>query len=72
MTNYFDTVEMGSIGTKEAAKRLRLSPRRVAAMITQGIIHATKVGSTWIIEESEIVRVAKIERPPGRPRKKKK
>jgi excisionase family DNA binding protein len=61
---------MGQIGTKEAAKLLELSPRRVAAMISQGIIHATKVGSTWIIDEAEIARVRRLPRPPGRPRKK--
>jgi len=60
---------MPAIGTTEAAKRLKVSPRRVAAMITGGIIRASKVGKTWIIEESEIARVQKLPRPTGRPRK---
>jgi excisionase family DNA binding protein len=62
---------MGTIGTTEAAKRLGLSARRVAAMISQGIIRATKVGNTWVIDDAEIARVKKLSRRPGRPRKKK-
>jgi excisionase family DNA binding protein len=60
---------MASIGTTEAARRLKITPRRVAALITHGIIRATKVGKTWIIEESEITRMQKLSRPTGRPRK---
>lgn len=60
---------MGTIGTTEAAKRLGISPRRVAAMVTQGIIKASKIGNTWIIEDAEIARVQRSKRPPGRPRK---
>ncbi len=62
---------MGTIGTADAAKRLDLSARRIAAMITQGIIRANKVGNTWIIDEAEIARVRKLPRPPGRPSKRK-
>jgi excisionase family DNA binding protein len=61
---------MGLIGTTEAARRLGVSARRVAAMIEQGILKAEKVGSTWIIDETELKRFAQQERKPGRPRKK--
>jgi len=61
---------MRTVGTTAAAKVLGLSPRRVAAMITQGIITATKIGKTWIIAETEVERIAKVKRNPGRPRKK--
>jgi len=61
---------MRTVGTTAAAKVLGLSPRRVAAMITQGIITATKIGNTWIIAETEVERIAKVKRNPGRPRKK--
>lgn len=59
------------IGTTEAAKRLGVSARRVAAMIEQGILKADKIGKTWVIDEAEVARASKLERPPGRPRDKK-
>ena len=59
------------IGTTEAARRLGVSARRVAAMIDQGLLKASKVGKTWIIDEIEVSRLAKTHRRPGRPRKKK-
>jgi len=61
---------MGSIGTTEAAKRLGVSGRRVAAMISNDIIKAVKVGKTWIIDEAEVERVRKLNRPTGRPKRK--
>jgi len=61
---------MAVIGTTEAAVRLGVSPRRVAAMIEKGLLKAEKVGSTWVIDEAEIARFGKIVRKPGRPRKK--
>lgn len=63
---------MALIGTTEAAHRLGVSPRRVAEMIVQGTLKAEKVGKTWILDEAEVTRVAKLERKAGRPPKKKK
>jgi excisionase family DNA binding protein len=60
---------MPMIGTSEAARRLGVSPRRVAAMIEQGVLRAQKIGKTWVIDETEVAKVAKAERKPGRPRK---
>jgi len=71
-TIFADTYIMAVIGTDEAAKRLKVSVRRLTAMIRSGIVKAQKIGRTWVLEESEVTRVQKISRPPGRPRKKKK
>ena len=57
------------VGTTEAARRLGVSARRVAAMIQQGLLKASKIGNTWIIEEDEVSRLAKLKRTPGRPRR---
>jgi excisionase family DNA binding protein len=63
---------MGLVGTKEAAKKLKVSVRRVQAMIKQGVLPATKLARDWFIEESELARMTASERKPGRPRKPKK
>ena len=60
---------MKVLGTAEAAKRLGITTTRFATMIRAGIITAHKVGRSWVIVESEIIRVEKLPRPPGRPRK---
>jgi excisionase family DNA binding protein len=60
---------MSMIGTSEAARRLGVSARRVAAMIQQGLISAEKVGKTWVIDEEEVAKFAKKARRPGRPSK---
>jgi excisionase family DNA binding protein len=63
---------MGVIGTDEASRRLGVTPSRLTAMIRTGIIRAQKIGRTWVLEESEVARVAKLERKAGRPPKKRK
>jgi excisionase family DNA binding protein len=60
---------MGVIGTDEAARRLGLSVGRLTTMIRSGILGAQKIGRTWVVEEAEVARVAKLKRPRGRPRK---
>ena len=60
---------MSMVGTTEAARRLGVSSRRVAAMIEQGLLRAEKVGKTWIIDETEVARLARTHRKPGRPKK---
>ena len=54
--------------TKEAAKELRLSVRRIQALISAGKLPAQKIGRDWIIRKADLdlVRVRK----PGRPSKK--
>jgi excisionase family DNA binding protein len=63
---------MPMIGTTEAARRLRVTARRVAAMIEQGLIKAEKIGKTWIMDEEAVSRLSRIKRVAGRPRKKRK
>src|ERR1700753_2771145 len=53
---------MPMIGTSEAATRLGISPRRVAAMIQTGQLHAEKVGKTWVIDADDLARFAKSQR----------
>jgi excisionase family DNA binding protein len=62
---------MAVIGTTEAAKRLKLTVGRIRTMIGSGLLPAQKVGRDWLIDEADLEAFAKIERKPGRPRKKK-
>ena len=52
--------------TKEAAKELKISVRRIQALITAGRLHAQKIGRDWIIRKADLdlVRVRKPGRPP--------
>jgi excisionase family DNA binding protein len=62
---------MGVIGTDEAARRLDISIGRLTTMIRTKIIRAQKIGRTWVLDEAEVARVAKLDRKRGRPPKKK-
>ncbi len=42
------------IGTREAARRLNVSIRRVQAMITSGRLAAEKIGNSYAIRESDL------------------
>jgi excisionase family DNA binding protein len=53
--------------TKEVAKRLKVSVRRVHALIQDGRLPAQKYGRDYLIEEKDLKLVA--ERKAGRPRK---
>lgn len=53
------------IGTKEAAKRLRISIRRVQALIATGRLPAERIGNSFAIKESDL-KVFSY-RPNGRP-----
>ena len=58
---------MNLLTTAEAAARLKISPRRVQALIAAGRLAATKHGRDWLIEEAALLAV--IERKPGRPKR---
>ncbi len=58
---------MNLLTTAEAAARLKISPRRVQALISAGRLAATKHGRDWLIEEHALEAVA--ERKPGRPKR---
>lgn len=42
------------IGTKEAAARLKISVRRVQALIASGRLSAQKIGNSFAIKESDL------------------
>ena len=42
------------IGTREAAKRLNISIRRVQALITAGRLPAEKIGNSFAIKEADL------------------
>ena len=53
--------------TKQAADRLGCTRSAVKKMISRGVLHATKFGRDWMIEESDLSGVVGI--TGGRPRK---
>ena len=56
--------------TSQTAKRLGISSARVRQMIIEGIItKAEKIGRDNFIPESEVKRLEKFDRKPGRPNK---
>ena len=55
------------IGTVEAARRLKVTPERVRALIAVKRLPATKIGRDWLIHEDDLALVKN--RKPGRPRK---
>lgn len=58
--------------TAEVAKRLRVSQRRVNALIESGLLKAVRLGPNYAIEEEELIDYAKRRRRPkngGRPKK---
>ena len=61
---------MKLLTTKEAAKILEISQRRVQALITAKRLPALKMGGVYLIKEKDLKLVA--ERKPGRPPVKKK
>lgn len=63
-------LRMALITTHEAAKRLKISQRRVRALIESGILHAQKMGRDWVIDEASVATVKATPRPRGRPKKK--
>lgn len=61
---------MKLLTTKEAAKILEISQRRVQALVTVGRLPAVKMGGIYLIKEKDLKLVA--DRKPGRPPVKKK
>ena len=61
---------MKLLTTKEAAKILEVSQRRVQALVTAGRLPAVKMGGVYLIKEKDLKLVAN--RKPGRPPVKKK
>jgi excisionase family DNA binding protein len=59
---------MKLLSAKEVAEKLGVSDRRVRFLITSGKLPATRVGNSYVIQESDLKVVA--ERKNGRPSKK--
>jgi len=53
--------------TTDAAIELKVSVRRVQAMIKAGILPAERLGRDWFIKEKDLEKVKN--RKPGRPKK---
>ncbi|MDQ3636097.1 MAG: helix-turn-helix domain-containing protein [Acidobacteriota bacterium] len=60
----------GYLTTKQAGEVLGITPDRVRQLISEGTIKAEKFGRDNFILESEVKRVEKMDRKPGRPSKK--
>ena len=58
---------MKLLSAKEVAEKLGVSDRRVRFLITSGKLPATRVGNSYVIQESDLKVVA--ERKNGRPKK---
>jgi excisionase family DNA binding protein len=58
---------MKLLSAKEVAEKLGVSDRRIRALITTGKLPATRVGNSYVIQESDLKIVA--ERKNGRPKK---
>jgi excisionase family DNA binding protein len=58
---------MDEISVTEAAKLLKISRRRVNALIAAGRLPARKIGSYYAIRKRDLAKVK--DRKPGRPRK---
>lgn len=56
------------LGTSKVAKKLKVSPERVRALIRAGRLPAVKQGRDWFVDEKDLALVKS--RKPGRPRKK--
>jgi excisionase family DNA binding protein len=60
----------GYLTTKQTAERLQVVPSRIRRMILDGVIKAEKIGRDNFISETEVKRLEKLDRKPGRPPKK--
>jgi excisionase family DNA binding protein len=58
---------MDFLTTKQAAKKLGITPRRVQALVTAGRLPATKFGRDYMIKEKDLKLVE--DRKVGRPKK---
>lgn len=50
---------------QEAAKALKVIPRRVLQFIKEGRLTATKLGRSWFIKRSDLAAFKKVSRPSG-------
>lgn len=55
------------ISTKEAARRLRVTPQRVLAMLGDERLVGRQVGRTWLVNEASVAARASLAASAGRP-----
>lgn len=58
---------MTLLTTAEAAAALGVTPRRVQAMIADGLLPATRFGHSWLIKQSDLEKMPR--RSAGQPKK---
>lgn len=58
------------LNVADGAVILGVSPRRVRAMITAGLLPATKVGRDYIIQRADIEKIPKTRKPGPKPKAK--
>jgi excisionase family DNA binding protein len=56
------------VTTAEAARALKVTQIRIAAMCRAGVLPATKRGRDWYIKRADLEARANNTPPPGRPR----
>ena len=54
--------------TKEAAEILGVSPRRIVALLSEGVLAGERVGKMWLVDEASIARRLERASNAGRPR----
>ncbi len=59
---------MALLNSKQASEKKGVTVRRIRALIESGKLKAEKVGRDWIIEESELEKIATYGKS-GRPKK---
>jgi len=55
------------ISTNEAARRLRVTPQRVLAMLHDELLTGRQVGRTWLVDEASVAARASLPASAGRP-----
>jgi excisionase family DNA binding protein len=58
---------MDFLTTKQVAEKLKITPRRVQALVTSGRLPAIKIGRDYLIKEADLTLVEN--RKVGRPKK---
>ena len=58
---------MNLLTTTQAAARLRLKPRQIQNLISNGVLRADKIGRDWMIHAAGIDEAARNRPKPGRP-----
>jgi excisionase family DNA binding protein len=58
---------MSDLSVTEAAQRLRVSPRRVRALLADGRLPGRQIAGRWLLSSRDVERRQQAAPPPGRP-----